>query len=58
MAKVSFLTSWMLYHEIPIPQDVANLMAPGKQPVAAYATLRDSAIFTTTHLILRGVRRL
>ena len=58
MAKVSFLTSWMLYHEIPIPQDVANLMAPGKQPVAAYATFRDSAIFTTKRLIVRDAQGL
>ena len=48
MVKVSFLTSWMFYHEIPILQDFANLMVPGEQPVAAYATLRDSAIFTTS----------
>ena len=33
-------------------------MVPGEQPIAAYATLRDSEIFTTTRLILRDVRGL
>lgn len=62
MTEVSSLTSWIFQQEIPIPQDVANLMVPGEQPVAAYATFRDSAIFTTKRLIVRdaqgfGVRR-
>ena len=33
-------------------------MVPGEQPIAAYATLRDSEIFTTKRLILRDVRGL
>lgn len=31
-------------------------MVPGEQPVAAYATFRDSAIFTTKRLIVREAR--
>ena len=48
----------MFQQEIPIPQDVANLMVPGEQPVAAYATFRDSAIFTTKFLIVRDAQGL
>ena len=48
----------MFQQEIPIPQDVANLMVPGEQPVAAYATFRDSAIFTTKRLIVRDAQGL
>lgn len=48
----------MLQHEIPIPQDVASLMVPGEQPVTAYATFRDSAIFTTKRLIVRDAQGL
>ena len=48
----------MFQHEIPIPQDVANHMVPGEQPVAAYATFRDSAIFTTKRLIVRDAQGL
>ena len=47
-----------LQHEISIPQDIANLMVPGEQPVAAYATFRDSAIFTTKRLIVRDAQGL
>lgn len=58
MTEIAALTSWMFQHEIPIPQDVANLMVPGEQPVAAYATFRDSAIFTTKRLIVRDAQGL
>lgn len=58
MRKESALSNWMFRHEIPIPQDVANLMAPGEQTVAAYATFRDSAIFTTKRLIVRDTQGL
>lgn len=52
MAELASITSWMFQQEISIPQDVVNLMVPGEQPVAAYATFRDSAIFTTKRLIV------
>lgn len=50
----------MFQHEIPVSQDVVNLIVPGELPVAAYATLRDSAIFTTKtkRLVIRDVRGL
>jgi hypothetical protein len=53
MTEIAVLTSRMFQHEIPIPQDVASLMVPGEQPVAAYAAFRDSAIFMTKRLIVR-----
>ena len=58
MTEVSSVTSWMFQHEIPIPQDVANLMVPDEQPFAAYATFCDSAIFTTKRLIVRDAQGL
>lgn len=58
MTELASVTIWMFHHEIPIPQDVANLMVPGEQPVAAYATFRDSAIFTTKRLIVRDAQGL
>ena len=58
MNEVAALTSWIYQQEIPIPQDVANLMVPGEQPVAAYATFRDSATFTTKRLIVRDAQGL
>ena len=53
------VASWMFAAEVPIPGDVANLLIPGEQAVAAYQTFRDSAIFTTHRLIVRdsqGIR--
>lgn len=39
--------------ECEVPADVAGLLVPGEQPVAAYKTIRDSAIFTDRRLIIR-----
>lgn len=39
--------------EVPIPDGVASLLVAGEQPVAAYKTVRDSAIFTNRRLIVR-----
>lgn len=53
MAEVSKITSWTLLSECPIPDDVVELLVPGEKAVAAYKTLRDSAVFTTKRLIVR-----
>lgn len=58
MTELVSVTTWMFRHESPVPQDVVNLIVPGEPPVAAYATLRDSAIFTTKRLVIRDVRGL
>ncbi|MBS6974520.1 MULTISPECIES: PH domain-containing protein [Gordonibacter] len=50
------LLEWTLVSECPIPQDVANVLVQGEQPIAAYKTLRDSAIFTTKRLIVRDAQ--
>ncbi|MBN3498333.1 PH domain-containing protein [Arthrobacter pascens] len=48
----------MFVDECPIPNDVAELMLPGEQPVAAYKTFRDSAVFTTKRMIVRDAQGL
>ena len=58
MTELAFVTTWHFQQEIQIPQDVVNLMVPGEQPIAAYATFRDSAIFTTKRLIVRDAQGL
>jgi hypothetical protein len=47
------ITAWTLQQEIPIPNDVNDLLIDGEQAVAAFKTFRDSAIFTTKRLIVR-----
>lgn len=54
--ETTTITAWTLVQEIPIPPDVANLLIEGEQPVAAYKTFRDSAIFTTKRLIVRDAQ--
>lgn len=50
------LAAWTFLNEVPIPQDVAELLVEGEQGVAAFKTMRDSAIFTTKRLIVRDAQ--
>jgi hypothetical protein len=58
MAETSSILAWTLISECPIPSDVNDLLVPGEQAVAAYKTLRDSAIFTNKRLIIRDAQGL
>ena len=50
------IVTWTLQNEIAIPEDVNQLLLKGEQPVAAFRTLRDAAIFTTKRLIVRDAQ--
>ena len=52
------IAEWTFIEEVPIPQDVMELMVPGEQPVVAFKTFRDSAIFTSKRLIMRDAQGL
>ncbi|GAB3246877.1 hypothetical protein GCM10027425_02440 [Alteromonas gracilis] len=54
--ETNAITSWTLMQEIPIPQDVTELLVQGEQAVAAFKTFRDSAVFTTKRLIVRDAQ--
>lgn len=56
VAETSAILSWTLVSECPIPDDVGALLVNGEKAVAAYKTLRDSAIFTTRRLIVRDAQ--
>ena len=58
MAETSLILSWTFLSECPIPQDVQELLVEGEQAVAAYKTIRDSAIFTNRRLIVRDAQGL
>lgn len=58
MAETSSILAWTLVSECPIPNDVNELLVQGEQAVAAYKTLRDSAIFTNKRLIVRDAQGL
>jgi len=56
--EAAAVAQWMFVAECPIPHHVAEMMVPGEQPVAAYKTFRDSAVFTTKRLIVRDAQGL
>jgi hypothetical protein len=56
MAETSAILAWTLVSECPIPDDVNDLLVDGEEAVAAYKTLRDSAIFTNKRLIVRDAQ--
>jgi hypothetical protein len=56
MAETTNILAWTLISECPIPNDVNDLLVEGEQAVAAYKTLRDSAIFTNKRLIVRDAQ--
>lgn len=51
--ETTSITAWTFLSEVPVPQDVAELLVEGEQAVTAFKTFRDSAIFTTKRLIVR-----
>lgn len=56
--ETNSITAWTLIQEIPVPDDVNDLLVEGEQAVTAYKTFRDSAIFTTKRLIVRDAQGL
>ena len=54
--EMAGITEWMFVEEVPIPNDVNELLIPGEQPYAAFKTIRDSAIFTSKRLIVRDAQ--
>lgn len=54
--ETAAITSWTLMQEIPIPDDVTDLLIQDEEAVTAYKTFRDSAIFTTRRLIVRDAQ--
>jgi len=58
MAAASSILEWTLVAECPIPQDVTTLLVAGETAVAAYKTIRDTAVFTNKRLIVKDVQGL
>ncbi|MDD3199336.1 MAG: PH domain-containing protein [Eubacteriales bacterium] len=58
MAETSSALSWTLISECSIPNDMNDLLVEGEKAIAAYKTLRDSAIFTNRRLIVRDAQGL
>lgn len=47
---------WNFTAPCEIPNDISDMLVPGEQPVCAYKTIRDIAIFTNKRLIVRDAQ--
>lgn len=56
--EVALITEWTFVQEVPVPDDVIQLLVPGEQAHVAFRTMRDSAIFTSKRLIVRDAQGL
>lgn len=56
MSEVNDVTMWNFMSECPVPQDATNLLVEGETAIAAFKTIRDSAIFTNRRLIVRDTQ--
>ena len=51
--ETAAITAWTFQAEVPIPQDVGQLLVRDERPWAAFRTFRDTAIFTSKRLIVK-----
>lgn len=49
---------WTFISECQIPDDVRDILVSGEEPIAAYKTIRDTAIFTSKRLIVKDAQGL
>lgn len=50
--------TWTFFREVNIPEDANELLLKDETAVAAYATIRDVALFTNKRLIIKDVQGL
>ncbi|VEG28555.1 PH domain-containing protein [Actinomyces howellii] len=51
--ELSSIVAWTFVSECPIPPDIGPILVQGERPIAAYRTMRDSAVFTDRRMIVR-----
>ncbi len=54
--EVANALTWTLTTECPIPADLTPILIENEKPIAAFKTLRDTAVFTTHRLIVRDAQ--
>lgn len=52
------LLQWTFISETPIPNDIQEILVDGEKAIAAYKTIRDTAVFTDRRLIVKDVQGL
>lgn len=51
--EAAVVAKWMFAAEVPIPDDIYEILIEGEEPYAAFKTFRDSAVFSSKRLIVR-----
>lgn len=54
--EAAAIATWTFVAEVPIPADITPMLVTGEEPIAAFKTFRDSAVFTTKRLIVRDAQ--
>lgn len=54
--EAASIAGWTFMQEVPVPADIQSVLVEGEEPVTAFKTLRDSAVFTTKRLIVRDAQ--
>lgn len=54
--EAATIAGWTFMQEVPVPADIQSVLIEGEEPVTAFKTLRDSAVFTTKRLIVRDAQ--
>lgn len=56
--EMAIAASWTFIQEASVPGDIMDLMVPGEEALAAYKTVRDTAVFTNKRLIVKDAQGL
>ena len=51
--ELATLAAWTFFQEVQVPADINDMLVSGEQPIAAYKTIRDVAVFTNKRLIVK-----
>ena len=51
--ELATLAAWTFFQEVQVPADINDMLVSGEQPVVAYKTVRDVAVFTNKRLIVK-----
>lgn len=51
--ELATLAAWTFFQEVQVPADINDMLVSGEQPIAAYKTVRDVAVFTNKRLIVK-----
>lgn len=51
-------SGWTFTSPCPIPDDIYSVLCRGEEPICAFRTIRDAAVFTTRRLIIRDAQGL